>query len=111
MRHKLIPALVLAAALLSACGSSSGSATGPAARKPAGSTGASFPVVVKASDGAVRIPARPTRILSLSASATEMLYAIGAGSQVVGVDKFSTYPPNAPRTSFTGNESSAEDYL
>ncbi|MGH8994781.1 MAG: ABC transporter substrate-binding protein, partial [Acidimicrobiales bacterium] len=39
------------------------------------------------------------------------LYAIGAGSQVVGVDKFSTYPPNAPRTSFTGNESSAEDYL
>ncbi len=40
-----------------------------------------------------------------------MLYAIGAGSQVVGVDKYSTYPPNAPRTKFTGYESSAEDYL
>ncbi|HVC24564.1 MAG TPA: ABC transporter substrate-binding protein, partial [Acidimicrobiales bacterium] len=41
----------------------------------------------------------------------QMLYAIGAGGQVVGVDKYSTYPPNAPRTSFTGYESSAEDYL
>lgn len=109
MRHKLIPALALVAVLLSACGSTSPSATRQVARKPVGSTG--FPVVVKASDGAVKIPARPTRILSLSASATEMLYAIGAGAQVVGVDKFSTYPPGAPRTSFTGNESSAEGYL
>jgi iron complex transport system substrate-binding protein len=40
-----------------------------------------------------------------------MLYAIGAGSQVVGVDEYSTYPPNAPRTKFTGAETNAEDYL
>jgi iron complex transport system substrate-binding protein len=53
----------------------------------------------------------PKRILCLSASATQMLYAIGAGRQVVGVDKYSTWPPNAPRTKFTGFESSAEDYL
>jgi iron complex transport system substrate-binding protein len=53
----------------------------------------------------------PKRILCLSASATQMLYAIGAGGQVVGVDKYSTWPPNAPRTKFTGFESSAEDYL
>jgi len=38
-----------------------------------------------------------------------MLYAIGAGSQVVGVDKYSTDPPNAPRTRFDGTES-AESY-
>ncbi len=56
-------------------------------------------------------PAPPERILSLSASATQMLYAIGAGKQVVGVDKYSTWPPGAPRTKFTGYESSAEDYL
>lgn len=56
-------------------------------------------------------PPAPTRILSLSASATQMLYAIGAGKQVVGVDKYSTWPPNAPRTKLTGYESSAEDYL
>ncbi len=72
---------------------------------------APFPVVVHSGDGAVTVPQRPTRILSLSASATQMLYALGAGHQVVGVDKYSTYPPNAPRTAFTGYETSAEDYL
>jgi iron complex transport system substrate-binding protein len=70
-----------------------------------------FPVSVQSGDGTVRIASRPDRILSLSASATQMLYAMGAGSQVVGVDKYSTYPPDAPRTRFTGYESSAEDYL
>ncbi len=72
---------------------------------------AAFPVSVQSGDGTVRVPSRPERILCLSASATQMLYAMGAGSQVVGVDKYSTYPPNAPRTQFTGYESSAEDYL
>lgn len=52
----------------------------------------------------------PTRILSLSASATQMLYAIGAGNQVIGVDKYSTWPPAAPRTKFTGFENSVEGY-
>lgn len=70
-----------------------------------------FPVELKTTYGLVRIPSRPTRILSLSASATQMIYAVGAGHQVIGVDKYSTYPPNAPRTSFTGYETSAEDYL
>jgi iron complex transport system substrate-binding protein len=41
-------------------------------------------------------PAR--RIVSLSATATEMLYAIGAGKQVVAVDDTSNYPANAPKT-------------
>jgi iron complex transport system substrate-binding protein len=53
----------------------------------------------------------PKRILSLSASATQMLYSIGAGNQVVGVDKYSSWPANAPRTKFTGSETDAEDYL
>jgi len=39
-----------------------------------------------------------------------MLYAIGAGGQVVGVDKYSTDPPNAPRTAFDGTEG-AESYV
>ncbi len=38
----------------------------------------------------------PTRIVSLSPTATEMLYAIGAGEQVVAVDLFSNYPEEAP---------------
>jgi iron complex transport system substrate-binding protein len=83
----------------------------PAATGSPTRAGAAFPVSVHSGDGTVRVPSRPGRILSLSASATQMLYAMGAGSQVVGVDKYSTYPPDAPRTKFTGYESSAEDYL
>jgi iron complex transport system substrate-binding protein len=37
----------------------------------------------------------PTRIISLSPTHTEMLFAIGAGDQVVAVDDFSNYPPEA----------------
>jgi iron complex transport system substrate-binding protein len=37
-------------------------------------------------------PAVPNRIVSLSPTATEMLFAIGAGDQVVAVDGFSNYP-------------------
>ena len=38
------------------------------------------------------VPAVTHRIVSLSPTATEMLYAIGAGDQVVAVDSLSTYP-------------------
>ena len=38
---------------------------------------------------------RPTRIISLVPAVTEMLFAIGAGAQVVGVSSFDTYPPEA----------------
>ncbi len=37
----------------------------------------------------------PTAIISLSPTATEMLYAIGAGDQVLAVDDFSNHPPEA----------------
>ena len=46
----------------------------------------------------VTLSARPQRIVSLSASTTEMLFAIGAGPQVVAVDSYSYYPPEAPVT-------------
>ncbi len=71
----------------------------------------SFPVTITSGGYREVIPSRPTRILCLSASSTQMLYAIGALPQVVGVDKYSIYPKSAPRTSFTGYETSAEDYL
>src|SRR5204862_3126679 len=44
----------------------------------------------------------PQRIVSLSPTATESLFAIGAGSQVVAVDDQSDYPRRAPRTSLSG---------
>jgi iron complex transport system substrate-binding protein len=42
------------------------------------------------------------RIISLSPTVTEDLFAIGAGKQVVAVDDQSTYPKRAPRTSLSG---------
>ena len=50
----------------------------------------------------------PERIVSLSPSATEMLFAIGAGDQVVAVDDQSTYPPEAPTTKLSGLEPNHE---
>jgi iron complex transport system substrate-binding protein len=44
----------------------------------------------------------PHRIISLSPTATESLFAIGAGKQVVAVDDQSDYPKRAPRTSLSG---------
>jgi iron complex transport system substrate-binding protein len=43
----------------------------------------------------VTIPRYPQRIVSLGTSFTEILFAIGADNQVVGVDKTSTYPSGA----------------
>ena len=46
--------------------------------------------------------ATPRRIVSLSPTATESLFAIGAGKQVVAVDDQSDYPKRAPKTSLSG---------
>ncbi len=43
----------------------------------------------------VSIPQRVLKIVSLAPSVTEILYAIGAGDRVVGVDDFSDYPEEA----------------
>jgi iron complex transport system substrate-binding protein len=61
-----------------------------------------FPVTVSDAAGEVTIDASPQRIVSLSSTGTEMLYAIGAGDQVIAVDEFSTHPEEAPRTSLSG---------
>jgi cobalamin transport system substrate-binding protein len=44
----------------------------------------------------------PHRIISLSPTVTEDLFAIGAGRRVVAVDQDSNYPRRAPRTSLSG---------
>ena len=43
----------------------------------------------------LRLPARIERVVSLAPSSTEILYAIGAGPQIVGVDRYSNHPPAA----------------
>jgi iron complex transport system substrate-binding protein len=59
-------------------------------------------VTVTASNGKVTIDSKPTRIVSLNATATEDLYGVGAGAQVVAVDQDSNYPASAPKTSLSG---------
>jgi iron complex transport system substrate-binding protein len=49
---------------------------------------AAFPVTV----GDLTLNVEPQRIVSMSATATEMLFAIGAGDKVIAVDNFSNYP-------------------
>ncbi|MGH2970697.1 MAG: ABC transporter substrate-binding protein [Gaiellaceae bacterium] len=63
---------------------------------------AAFPVTIHAANGNVVIKTRPTRIVSLSPTGTEDLFAVGAGTQVIAVDNDSDYPKNAPRTALSG---------
>ncbi|TDC94940.1 ABC transporter substrate-binding protein [Actinomadura sp. 7K507] len=65
-------------------------------------------VTVEAANGAVTVPADPKRIVSLSPTHTETLFAIGAGPQVVAADDYSNYPDEAPRTKLSGFKPNAE---
>ena len=89
--------LVTACAVLAAlfAGAAGGSTTAAQAT-PA------FPVTITAKNGKVTVNRAPRRIISLSATATESLFAIGAGSQVVAVDDQSDYPKSAPKTTLSG---------
>lgn len=55
------------------------------------------PLITAAADtpGLADKAAAPKRIISLAPHITELLYAIGAGGQVVGVSAYSDYPPAA----------------
>ncbi|MGH2717013.1 MAG: ABC transporter substrate-binding protein [Actinomycetota bacterium] len=88
---------VLAVTLLAA-GCAKGTST--AATVTPSNLPSAFPLTVKAPTP-VRITTKPTRIVSLSPTATEDLFAEGAGSQVIAVDSESDYPPNAPMTSLS----------
>ena len=48
------------------------------------------------------------RVISLSPTATEMLFAIGAGPRVIAVDDQSSFPARAPRTKLSGIKPNAE---
>jgi iron complex transport system substrate-binding protein len=95
----VVPLVIVA----SACGESSDPAASPTT-PPA----AEFPVTVTAANGEVTIEARPERIVSLSPTGTEMLFAIGAGDQVDAVDDQSNFPPEAPASDLSGFEPNVE---
>ena len=53
----------------------------------------------------------PQAIVSLSPTTTEMLYAVGAGDQVVAVDDQSDYPEGVPVTDLSGYNPNVEAIL
>jgi iron complex transport system substrate-binding protein len=90
LRSPLACMAILLALLLAACGN------GSQGSQPASSA----PTQAR--------PPAPHRILSLSPPATESLFAIGAGSQVIAVDDQSNYPANAPHTKLSAYEPNVE---
>ena len=102
MRQKVLAILALLAIVATGCADRQSGP--PVPETPADKS--DFPTEVKAANGTVTIEKRPRKIVSMSATATEMLFAIGAGDQVVAVDSTSNYPPEAPKTdlsAFTPN--------
>lgn len=93
---RLVVAAFLSMSLVAAaCGSDTGDA----------STSESVPtdpITVDVYGTPFTIDARPERIVSLSPSATEGLFAVGAGPQVIAADEFSDFPAESPTTTLSG---------
>ena len=106
----LLPALLAALLALTGCGGTSSGDDGAGATG-SGSADAAFPVTVTGDNGELTLDERPTSIVSMSATATEMLFAIGAGDQVSAVDSTSDYPADAPVTDLSAFTPSAEAIL
>jgi iron complex transport system substrate-binding protein len=67
-----------------------------------------FPVTIDSEGGTFTLEEAPQQIVSLSPTATEVLFAIGAGDQIVAVDQFSYYPEEAPVTDLSGFDPNIE---
>ncbi len=102
-KHRFWQAAAAAiATALTACGA-------PSSTQSPTSAAVHFPVTITGTNGtSVTITKQPRRIVSLSATATEMLFAIDAGGQVVAVDDQSNYPANAPKTKLSGFQPNIE---
>lgn len=95
-------ALLVLALAVAGCGSSDGSSTVEA------EAGGGFPVTIEDATQRVTIERLPERIVSLSPSATETLFALGAGDQVIAVDEESDYPPDVPKTDLSSYQPNVE---
>lgn len=101
-RRRAVPALLLTlAVVLAAC---SGADDGPA-EDGAATDGASGDEADATADDGGPI------VVSLSPTATELLFAMGAGDLVVAADEFSDHPAEAPTTELSGFEPNVEAIL
>ncbi|SFL27187.1 ABC transporter substrate-binding protein [Geodermatophilus ruber] len=108
--RRLTPATLLLPLVLAlaACSGDAPAAGGAATATTTSADGGAFPVTVTGDDGELTLEQRPEAIVSLSASATEMLFAIGAGDQVEAVDSTSNHPAEAPTTDLSAFTPNAE---
>jgi len=74
----------------------------------AASTATKYPLTISSGGYSTTIVKKPTRIISLSPSATESLFEIGAGKQVLAVDSLSNFPKSAPITQLSAFEPNVE---
>lgn len=131
-RRGVTAALLAVALLAAACGSSNSDSDAGADPAAAGADRTSeaidepasagqdagedaFPVTVLSGpqEGGTEltIEQRPEAIVSLSPATTEMLWAIGAGDQVIAVDDQSDYPEDVPTTDLSGYQPNLEAIL
>jgi len=106
--------LTLLAALLAGCGPAVAATQSPSTAAPihvqteaptAAPTVAPTPAGVTLTDGLgreVKLASPAQKVVSLAPSNTEILFAIGAGSQVVGRDEFSDFPAEAKLVASVG---------
>lgn len=103
----LVTALIVTLLVTGVAGCS-GSVTQKPAGKPAEKAGETKPAVdapVTVTDGAgrqVEVKETPKRVISLAPSNTEIVFALGAGNLLVGVDEYSDYPEEAKRITRVG---------
>lgn len=100
MKYRLILVLAALALVVAACGSD-GSESDPTAAGSEEAPSEQTPAEESTAE-------QPSAIVSLSPVATEMLFAIGAGDQVVAVDSLSNYPAEAPVTDLSGFQPNVE---
>ena len=98
----LTPALAALLLVSSACGGSDAAESTTSGATTTATAESGFPVTVSVGNGDVTIERRPEAVISLSPTATEILFAIGAGEQVIAVDDQSNYPPEAPTSDLSG---------
>lgn len=102
-----LPITLALAASLTLAGCGDGDTSSSEDPEPTVSS-ADYPVTIDAVNGEVTLDQQPERIVSLSPSATEILFAIGAGDQVVAADEYSTYPHQAPTTELSAYDPNVE---
>jgi iron complex transport system substrate-binding protein len=66
------------------------------------SSASKYPLQVKSGGYITKLSAKPVRIISLSPSATEILFALNADDQVLAVDDNSNFPERAPKSQLSG---------